>query len=73
MALKRPHKAKLINFTPSAHEELNKYAYEMHGGNFHAALHSVIYAQIPAAARELVQSHDDEQTGESDGAALVGE
>ena len=73
MALKRQHKAKLINFTPSAHEELTKYAYELHGGNFHAALHSVIYAQIPAAARELVQSHDDGQTGESDGAGLVGE
>ena len=73
MALKRPHKAKLINFTPSAHEELTKYANEMHGGNFHAALHSVIYAQIPAATREIVQAHDDEQDEESVGEELAGE
>ena len=73
MALKRPHKAKLINFTPSAHEELTKYANEMYGGNFHAALHSVIYAQLPAAAKEMVQAQDDEQTGESGYSSLAGE
>mgnify|MGYP003592560775 CR=1 FL=1 len=73
MALKRPHKAKLINFTPSAHEELTKYADEMHGGNFHAALHSVICAQIPAAAKEIAHVQDDEQAGKSDGAELAGE